>query len=60
LLNLDGKGIPSFRAWVRTLIIDRLKAAALASNDLPFATKSFSRSLSASVQGPGFCNFRSQ
>jgi hypothetical protein len=46
-----GKGQPSKRARVRTLIVVRRNAAAARMTDSPCATKAFRRSSSASVQG---------
>jgi hypothetical protein len=48
--RIGGNGVPIFRAWWRTPIVERLNAAAARMIDTPCSTKALRRSLSASVQ----------
>jgi hypothetical protein len=50
--RIGGNGVPSFRAWMRTLTMLRLNAPAARTIDAPCATRALRRSLSASVQDP--------
>jgi hypothetical protein len=45
-----GNGVPSFRAWTRTDVVERLNAAAARITDVPAETMAFSRSFWSSVQ----------
>jgi hypothetical protein len=55
-----GKGTPSFRARVFTEMVVRLNIAAARTGDAPAATKTLSRSLSASDQDLLVCRMHSE
>jgi hypothetical protein len=49
-IRRDGNGVPSLRAWSRTLIIVRFNAAAARTTDAPLVASAFRRWFSSSVQ----------
>ena len=49
-IRIGRNGEPIFRAWLRTLIMERLNTAATPMIDIPCSTKALRRSLSALIQ----------
>jgi hypothetical protein len=52
--RIDGNGVPSLRAWLRTLSTEHLSAAAARKAEAPPVAKALTRSLSSGVQGALF------